>query len=222
MIMVEEIEHAPGQRAVRAIAFRREIDRLTGGCAARGGTSRPMAFHVHRVSCDDGGSDSTTRCGECFLEGLCMIASSLRGVAEQFLLRARNSRIRASNSPAIGWRRWPFTMGPGSNRCPVTHGSVPSPVCAVAARAESRIKPKANAASCGFMNALSCVAHLELRRRPARFGLNGNHRPTSPPPRYGSIRPSALGRRDCSCRSRGGRSRPRLLSRRTSPCRARR
>jgi hypothetical protein len=29
-------------------------------------------------------------------------------------------RMRASNSAGVGWRLWPFTIGPGSNLCPQT------------------------------------------------------------------------------------------------------
>jgi hypothetical protein len=83
------------------------------------------------------------------------IALGLCGVVEQapgfIFLKASSSRSRASTSAGVGWRRWPFTMGPGTNRCQIVHGAGVTLARAIILGADTTSRAMANAASRGLV-----------------------------------------------------------------------
>src|SRR5882672_1361530 len=67
-------------------------------------------------------------------------------------------------------------MGPGSQRCQVTHGSVPASVCAFAAGAETGIKLSANASPI-CRRVAGAITTLCARPRPADETPGSAYRP---------------------------------------------
>jgi hypothetical protein len=95
-----------------------------------------------------------------------LITSLVLGAAKQApALACRHASsccVRVSISAGVGCRLWPFTMGPGSNRCPIIHVPVSAPVRAIAFPADIRLNPNANATRC-FISMRPFIAAKQRR-----------------------------------------------------------